>query len=177
MRKGADAKTGRRPQPVDARRKTGAPQQSGKQPDTGLLAFWEGQEVELLIREQTDLGYRAIIDNSGEGLLYKNEVFQPLRKGQRIAGFIKKVRDDGRVDLCLQKPGAEAVDALSQKIMIILKAQAGFVAVEDKSPPEVIYRMFGASKKSFKKAVGALYRKRLIIIEPGGIRLSGKEGR
>ena len=140
--------------------------------DNELAEFQEGQSVELLIGDRTEIGYKAVINNSGEGLLYKNEVFQTLRKGQHIAGFIKKVRDDGKVDLCLQKPGAEKIDEVSGKILDALKAQGGSIAVDDKSPPEVIYRLFGASKKTFKKAIGALYKKRLILIESSGIRLA-----
>jgi predicted RNA-binding protein (virulence factor B family) len=142
--------------------------------DKGPVEFQEGQGVELLICDRTDMGYKAIINNSREGLLYKNEVFQTLKKGQHIPGFIKKVRDDGKVDLCLQKPGTEKVDDISRKILDRLKVQGGFIAVDDKSPPEVIYRLFGASKKTYKKAIGALYKKRLILIESAGIRLAGK---
>lgn len=142
--------------------------------DDGQVEFQEGQGVDLLICDRTDIGYRAIINNSSEGLLYKNEVFQTLRKGQHIPGFIKKVRVDGKVDLCLQKPGAEKVEDVAGKIMYRLKAQGGFMAVDDKSPPEVIYRLFGASKKTYKKAIGALYKKRLILIESAGIRLAKK---
>jgi hypothetical protein len=141
-------------------------------PDEGQAEFQEGQSVELLICDLTDIGYNAIINNSREGLLYRNEVFQTLRKGQHITGFIKKVRDDGKVDLCLQKPGAEKIDDVSGKIIDKLKAQGGFIALDDKTPPEVIYRLFGVSKKTFKKAIGALYRKRLIQIEGSGIRLA-----
>jgi predicted RNA-binding protein (virulence factor B family) len=145
-----------------------------KFPDTGQVEFQDGQSVELLIGDRTEIGYKAIINNSREGLLYKNEVFQTLRKGQHIAGFIKKVRDDGKVDLCLQRPGAEKVEDVAGKIIDTLKARGGFIAVDDKSPPEVIYRLFGTSKKTYKKAIGALYRKRLILIETAGIRLAGK---
>lgn len=147
-----------------------------KLPDKGQVEFQEGQSVELIISDRTELGYKAIINNSSEGLLYKNEVFQALRKGQHIAGFIKKLRDDGKVDLCLQKPGAEKVDDVSEKIIDKLKAQGGFIALDDKSPPEVIYHLFGASKKTYKKAIGALYKKRLILIESAGIRLAKKDG-
>ncbi|MBI5639592.1 MAG: hypothetical protein HZA17_04115 [Nitrospirae bacterium] len=143
-------------------------------PDEGQAEFQEGQSVELLICDQTDIGYRAIINSSGEGLLYKNEVFQTLIKGQHISGFIKKVRDDGKVDLCLQKPGVEKVDDVSEKIIERLRAAGGSIAVDDKSQPEVIYRLFGTSKKTYKKAIGALYRKRLILIESDGIRLVRK---
>ena len=127
--------------------------------------------MELVIGERTDLGYKAMIDNTQKGMLYKNEVFQPLRKGQHIKGFIKKVRDDGKIDLCLQKPGPEKVDEVSEKIIDKLREAGGFVSVTDKSPPEIIYGLFGVSKKTYKKAIGALYRKRLILIENKGIKL------
>ncbi len=142
-----------------------------KLPDEQPIGFQEGLSVELVIGERTDLGYKAMIDNLHWGMLYKNEVFQPLRKGQRIKGFIKKVRDDGKIDLCLQKPGPEKVDEASEKIIDKLKAAGGFVSVTDKSPPEIIYDLFGVSKKTYKKAIGSLYKKRLIIIENEGIRL------
>lgn len=147
-----------------------------KLPDDGRVEFQEGQSVELVIYDRTDIGYKALINNSREGLLYKDEVFQGLRKGQHIAGFIKKVRGDGKIDLCLQKPGPEKVDDVAEKIIDKLKAQGGFMAVDDKSAPEVIYRLFGASKKTYKKAIGALYKKRLILIESAGIRLARKGG-
>jgi uncharacterized protein len=149
--------------------------ESDKIPDKEPSQFHEGQSVELLIGDRTDIGYNALINNSCEGLLYKNEVFQPLRKGEHIAGFIKKVRDDGKIDLCLQKPGAEKVYDIADKIIGKLKKQAGFIPLDDKTPPEVIYRLFGTSKKTYKKAIGALYKKRIILIENGGIRLVKKD--
>ena len=142
-----------------------------KLPDKKVIGFLEGQSVELVIGEETDLGYKAMINNSQWGMLYRNEVFQPLRKGQHIKGFIKKVRDDGKIDLCLQKPGYEKIDAVSENIISKLKAAGGFVSVTDKSPPEIIYSLFGVSKKTYKKAIGSLYKKRLIIIENKGIKL------
>ena len=133
--------------------------------------YEEGQSVELVILNPTTLGYNATINDRDEGLLYKNEVFQPLRKGQRIAGFIKKVRDDGKIDLCLRKPGVEDVDEVSSRILDALKKQGGFIAVNDKTPPETIYQMFRVSKKTYKKAIGALFRRRLIVIESDRISL------
>jgi len=112
-----------------------------------------------------------MINDSQWGMLYHNEVFQPLRKGLHIKGFIKKLRDDGKIDLCLQKPGHEKVDEVSDKIIDKLKTAGGFVSVTDKSPPGIIYSLFGVSKKTYKKAIGSLYKKRLILIEIKGIRL------
>ena len=142
-----------------------------KLPDKRPMEFQEGQSVELVIGERTDLGYKAMIDNTQKGMLYKNEVFQPIRKGQHIKGFIKKVRDDGKIDLCLQKPGPEKVDEVSKKIIDTLREAGGFVSVTDKSQPEIIYGLFGVSKKTYKKAIGALYRERRIVIESNGIKL------
>ncbi|RJQ20601.1 MAG: GntR family transcriptional regulator [Nitrospiraceae bacterium] len=142
--------------------------------DKQPVEFQEGQSVELLIYDRTDLGYKSIINNSRRGILYKNEVFQPLKNGQRITGFIKKVRDDGKIDLCLQKPGYENIDDVSQKILDKLRAQGGFIPATDKSSPEIIYGLFGVSKKTYKKATGALYKKRLITIEDNGISLIKK---
>jgi hypothetical protein len=133
--------------------------------------FLEGQQVDLQIDSRTNLGYKALINGTFWGLLYQNEVFQKLEKGQRVSGFIKKVREDGKVDLCLQKPGTEKVDDVSQKIISRLQAKGGFMAVTDKTRPELIYSLFGVSKKTFKKAVGALYKRRIITIEETGIRL------
>lgn len=132
--------------------------------------YKEGQEVELIILAQTDLGYRAIVNHRHEGMLYKNEVFKKLMSGQELKGYVKKVRDDQKIDLILQKPGYQGVDDIAQHILKTIKASGGRMAVTDKTAPEDIYALFGVSKKVFKKAVGALYRKKLIVIEPGGIK-------
>ena len=137
--------------------------------------FYEGQKVALLVSKQTEMGFVAVINGTHEGLLYKNEVFQPLKIGQEIDGFIKKVRDDKKIDLRLQKPGYKAINALSQKIMDKLQQRGGFIAVTDKCQPKVIADLFGVSKKTFKKAIGNLYKKRLITLEKDGIRLRGKK--
>ena len=138
-------------------------------------AFQEGQKVSLLIKARTGMGFIAVINGTHDGLLYKNEVFQPLKIGQEIDGYIKKVREDKKIDLCLQKPGYKAIDDLSQKIMDTLRQQGGFIPVTDKSRPKVIADLFGISKKSFKKTVGNLYKKRLIMLEENGIRLQEKK--
>jgi len=137
-------------------------------------SFKQNQKVSLLIATRTEMGFTAVIDGAQEGILYKNEVFQPLNIGQKISGYVKKVRDDGKIDLCLQKPGYKAVDALSASIMYKLRHQKGFLAVTDKSRPEVIADLFGVSKKVFKKAIGNLYKNRLITLEEDGIRLKEK---
>jgi predicted RNA-binding protein (virulence factor B family) len=133
--------------------------------------FHAGQKVLLIISSRTELGYAAVVDGMHKGILYKNEVFQTLKVGQEIEGFIKKVREDGRLDLCLQKSGYKGIDALSKKIMDKLQQQDGFIAVTDNSRPGVIADLFGVSKKSFKRTIGYLYKKRLITLEKDGIRL------
>jgi len=139
--------------------------------DTGMCFYDDGQEVDLLIIDRTEIGYKAIINDTFGGVLFHGEVFQTLTIGQHIQGFIKHVRDDGKIDLCLHKPGYSKIDPLSENILAIIKAHGGFIAVTDKSAPETIYDLFGISKKTYKKAIGALYKRRLISIEVGGIQL------
>jgi predicted RNA-binding protein (virulence factor B family) len=130
-----------------------------------------GDEVDLLIGEKTDLGYKAIINNEHWGILYSNQVFKPLFIGQKIKGYISKVREDDKIDLLLEKPGYEKVDAISRKILDKLKENNGFMAVSDKTSPDMIKALFGISKKNFKKAIGGLYRKRMISFKSDGISL------
>jgi uncharacterized protein len=134
--------------------------------------FREGQRVSLVIGEETEIGFTALINNHSEGILYKNEVFQPLREGQMIEGFIKKVREDKKIDLSLYKPGYKKVDALSNRVIERLKSEGGFIPVTDKSSPITISDLFGISKKTYKMIVGRLYKDRLISIEDDGIRLT-----
>lgn len=131
----------------------------------------EGEEVDLIIVNPTDLGYNAIIDNSHLGVLYKNEVFQELNPGDKVQGFIKKIRTDGKIDLSLVKAGYEKISEFADKIIAQLEKHDGFLPFTDKSSPEDIYKTFKFSKKNFKSALGALYKKRMIVLEENGIRL------
>jgi uncharacterized protein len=133
--------------------------------------YEEGEEVDLIVYAVTELGYSAIVNSSHVGMIYKNEVFQTLAIGQRLQGYVKKVREDLKIDLRLQRTGYQVVDDISQTILDTIKNCGGMVAVTDKSPPEDIYGQFGVSKKVFKKAIGALYKKRLIILDTDGIKL------
>lgn len=130
-----------------------------------------GEEVDLIIAGKTELGYKAIVDNSHWGVIYHNEVFQPLRAGEKLKGFIKQVREDEKIDLRLDKPGYEKIDNISQNILDQMKVAGGFLPFNDKSDPEAIVKTFKISKKNFKKAIGSLYKQRLIGIEENGIRL------
>jgi uncharacterized protein len=137
--------------------------------------FEAGQRVELLIYEETDLGFKAIINKTHTGILYENEVFKAIRIGQELEGFIKKIREDGKIDLALQRPGQTHADNIVETLINKLKENDGFLAVTDKTQPEVIYAMFGISKKNFKKAIGKLYKERMILIENEGIRLINED--
>jgi predicted RNA-binding protein (virulence factor B family) len=135
--------------------------------------YEEGEAVDLIVYAETDLGYNAVVNSSHIGMIYQNEVFQKLVIGQRLQGYIKKIREDLKIDLRLQQTGYQRVDDISQTILNAIKSSGGMVAVTDKSPPEDIYAMFGVSKKVFKKAIGGLYKKKLIIIDTDGIKLAG----
>jgi len=134
--------------------------------------YKDGQAVELIIADETELGFKAVVDHKYWGVLYKNEIFQPLQRGQKLAGFIKKVRPDQKLDLILsQEKYGQKVDATSGKILAILEKHGGYIGLTDKSPPEMIYDTFAVSKKVFKQAIGGLYKQRKIVIEEKGIRL------
>lgn len=132
----------------------------------------EGQEVDLLLHQHTNLGWKAIINQQYGGVLYENEVFQPLSIGQQLKGYVKQVRSDDKIDLMLQKPGFEKIDDFSVRLHEQLVAAGGFLPFTDKSPADAVYDRFGVSKKTFKKAVGDLYKKRLVTLEQAGIRLT-----
>lgn len=129
------------------------------------------QEVDLLVYSKTDLGYSAIINSAHWGILYNNEVFRELRIGEKVKGYIKKIRDDEKIDLILHKPGYEKIDGISESILKRLKQSDGYLSLTDKSEPETIHFYLGISKKVFKKAIGSLYKARLISIDDDGIRL------
>lgn len=133
--------------------------------------YQAGKEVKLIIAEETDLGYKAIVNNRHWGMLYKNQLFKPVSIGQKTVGYVNKIREDEKIDLLLEKPGYEKVDAISEKILEELKKNNGFLAVSDKTSPEIIKAMFGISKKNFKKAIGGLYKKKIIQFDSDGIRL------
>lgn len=136
--------------------------------------FEVGQKVSLIIADKSDLGVKAIINNSHWGMLYENELFQPVRKGQKLDGYIKQIREDRKIDLSLHQPGYGKVVSLTDTIIAKLKANNGVLMLSDKSPPEAIYAAFGVSKKVFKQAIGALYKQQLITIDKTGIKLVNK---
>jgi predicted RNA-binding protein (virulence factor B family) len=134
-------------------------------------AYEIGQEVDLIIDNETELGYNAIINQLHKGMLYHNELFEYLEPGMQMKGFIKKVREDDKIDLSLYPIGYQRVEGVLQDVLYRLKEAGGYLAVTDKTEAEAIYNTFGMSKKTFKKALGSLYKQRLIVIEENGIRL------
>jgi predicted RNA-binding protein (virulence factor B family) len=133
------------------------------------LNLEQGEQVELIIGDKTDLGYSAVINNQHWGMLFFSEVFKPLRRGQKIKGFVKNIREDLKVDLSLQKPGYKKVPALADTVLKRLQANKGFLPLSDKSAPDAIYEAFGVSKKAYKMAIGSLYKNKDIRIEADGI--------
>lgn len=134
--------------------------------------YQENQEVSLLLVAETDLGFKAIVEQKHWGVLYRDEVFQRLRYGQQLKGFVKKLREDGKIDLRINQPGHRAAQSeIGPLILEELKNAGGFLNITDKTDPERIYQLFGVSKKKFKMALGDLYKRREIVVEDKGIRL------
>ncbi len=133
-------------------------------------AYTAGQKVNLVILRRTDLGFVAKINDQDEGLLYHNEIFEHLDQDQKLPGYIKKVREDGRIDLQLHAFGNFGAEDIGKQILQTLDEHNGFLPVNDKTPAEKIYELFGVSKKKYKIALGGLYKKRLILISDEGIR-------
>ncbi len=135
--------------------------------------FQAHEKVKLMIAARTGLGYKAVINNTHLGLIFKTDVFQPLRFGQQLRGYIKKIRKDGKIDLALQPPSDEARDLLEIRILDYLRAHGGISKITDRSPPDLIYETFRTSKANFKRTLGRLYKKRQILIEKSRISLVG----
>lgn len=137
--------------------------------------YSEGQEVDLVIKNETDLGFKVIVNEKHWGVLYRNEVFKFLEKNQNLKGFIKKIREDGKLDLTLYKTGHKAAEDVGPKILSMLEEESGFLPITNETSPESIYENFGVSKKKFKIALSGLYKKRLVTIDEDGIRLIKKK--
>ena len=143
--------------------------------DEGRPEYKPGDAVSILPCEHTPLGIKAVVDSRYWGVLYRNELFGKVTTGRETRGFIKQVREDGKIDLTLNQPGQAGTQTAAEKIMARLQKQDGFLPVGDKSSPEVIYQLFTMSKGTFKKAIGALYKQGQILIEDEGIRLVKSE--
>ncbi len=130
-----------------------------------------GQMVELIIAREAELGYTAIINDAHWGFLYRNEIFKNVRIGKKVRGYIQKIRDDGKIDLSLTSMGYEKVAGIAETILNQLARNNGFLPITAKTSPEELSARFGVSKKNYKKALGSLYKQRLLSIDPDGIRL------
>ncbi|MEP5611875.1 MAG: S1-like domain-containing RNA-binding protein [Cyclobacteriaceae bacterium] len=130
----------------------------------------EGEEVDLLIAEETDLGINVVVNNRYRGLIYSNEVFTDILTGDRIKGYVKNVRPDNKIDISLRKVGMENLEVGAEKILAVLSDNEGFLAITDKSSPDEIQFHFQMSKKNFKRSLGILYKKRLVDLSKEGIK-------
>ena len=138
-----------------------------------MPAYPEGTEVDLLVFGKTDMGYKVIVDGQYSGLLFKNQVFEDLYYADRLKGYVTQVRNDWKVDVSLHAPGNAKVEDLETRLERELESRGGFWDIDDKSSPEKINLELGVSKKVFKRATGALFKKRKISFEDGGIRWIG----
>ncbi|MGI6232128.1 MAG: S1 RNA-binding domain-containing protein [Prevotella sp.] len=129
------------------------------------------EEVDLLVWQKTPLGFKVIVDNTYAGLIYDDQIFQSVHSGDRLQGYVQQVRPDGKIDVCLQPAGRRGTTDFADTLLDWLKQHDGFCPLGDKSDPEDIKRLFKVSKKVFKRAVGDLYKRRLVTIEDKGVKL------
>jgi len=144
-------------------------------PDNAKQRLNSGDRVSIHVANKTELGYKCVVNHCAWGLLYDSELNKPLRRGERLSGWIQRVRPDQRLDLTLSKPARERAPDIAELILRQLDANDGFLALGDKSPPEAIKRIFGVSKKAFKQGLSRLYKERKIIISDRGITLNKGE--
>ncbi|CAM3578998.1 hypothetical protein VA7868_04381 [Vibrio aerogenes CECT 7868] len=143
--------------------------------DKTPATYTRNQKVDLLIAERSQFGFKAIVNGEHWGMLFQSDVFGRLFVGKRVKGYIKQIREDGKIDVSLQKIGVAKLDELSEKILDLLRKKDGFLPLCDKSSPEEIFSVFRTSKGTFKKTIGQLYKKGYITIESGGIRLTSDQ--
>ncbi len=143
--------------------------------DNSELTVEPFEEVDLIVSNPTELGWNVIVNQLHQGLLYKDDVFQKLHTGDRLKGFVKKTRPDGKIDITLQRPGYRSIEPNAQELLTTLELKGGFLKLTDKSSPEEIQEQLQMSKKSFKRALGNLYKQRLVDIKDTGIYLKKGE--
>ena len=133
--------------------------------------YKSGEEVDILVWQKTDLGFKVIIDNRYGGLIYNNQIFRPVHTGDRLKAYISTVREDGKIDVTLQPFGQKQTESFAEELLQYLRSHGGYCELGDKSDAELIKQRFHVSKKTYKKAVGDLYKRHLIELEPDGIYL------
>jgi predicted RNA-binding protein (virulence factor B family) len=136
--------------------------------------YLPGEEVQLLVWQKTDLGFKVIIDNLYQGLIYEDQIFQVLHSGDRLSGFIDQVRPDGKIDVCLQQTGKAERLSFAKELLQYLQENDGYCDLGDKSAADDVYERFHVSKKVFKKGIGELYKKGQITVSPTSVRLVDK---
>ena len=136
--------------------------------------YLPGDEVQLLVWQKTDLGFKVIIDNLYQGLIYEDQIFQVLHSGDRLPGFIDQVRPDGKIDVCLQQTGKAERLSFAKELLQYLQENDGYCDLGDKSDADDVYERFHVSKKVFKKGIGELYKKGQVTVSPTSIRLVDK---
>ncbi|MGO2146569.1 MULTISPECIES: CvfB family protein [Halomonas] len=134
-------------------------------------ALEKGNEVSVVVADRTDLGMKVAVDHRYWGLIYQDDISQPLRRGQTLKGYVKQRREDGRLDISLLPPGAARLDVVGDKILKALRESGGYLPLGDKSDAHAIKARLGVSKSAFKQAIGRLYKQQLITLEPDAIRL------
>jgi predicted RNA-binding protein (virulence factor B family) len=137
--------------------------------DNVLPEYKQGEKVNCLVFEHTDIGYKVIVNNMHRGMIYHNEIFQPIEVEQQVVGYVKAIREDGKLDITLSDKAAVRIDGLSGRILNAIKSNRGKLNLNDKSSPDEIKALFSCSKKDFKKAIGHLYKEHLINILPDSI--------
>lgn len=147
------------------------PREADMNSDAGTPTLSHGTAVDILVWQKTDLGFKVIVDNKYQGQIYENQIFQPLHSGDRLTAYIDHVRQDGKIDITLQPTGRQHTLDFAEVLLRYLYENDGHCNLGDKSPAELIYDRFQVSKKAYKKAIGDLYKRRLITITPDGIRL------
>lgn len=140
----------------------------------GMPPYHTGDEVDLLVWQKTNLGFKVIVDNKYSGLIYEDQIFRMVHSGDKMKGYIQAVRPDGKLDVALQPTGRKQTTAFAAELLQYIEEHNGYCPYGDKSNAEDIKHAFNVSKKVFKKAIGDLYKQRLITIEPDGLHLSGK---
>lgn len=143
--------------------------------DNAELSVEQGEEVDLLVFDRSQLGYNCIINGKHKGLIYYNDVYKDIRIGDELKGYVKQIRDNNLIDLSLQKPGFKHVLSSTDIILDYLKEHDGFLDLTDKSTPEQIATRFEMSKSTFKKSIGILYRQRKVVLKDDGVHLVNEE--
>ncbi|WP_311945944.1 CvfB family protein [Halomonas piscis] len=134
-------------------------------------ALQSGEAVTLVVAERTDLGMKVVVNHRYWGLIYADDISQPLRRGQTLPGFVKQRRDDGRVDISLLPPGSARLDVVGDRVLKALRESGGYLPLGDKSAAADIKARLGVSKSAYKQAIGRLYKRQLITLEPHAVRL------